>query len=406
MTLSWPRPCRSASALPPALAERVARNVALGARGVALALPDASAGGPDGFEAEVRERVRRQLDAPNAVLWRVAAAEDEAQLRYGHVRGVFDLLTRSGASLDPVLTRLDAAHVWPWTRVERVLLDAARVALDFPAPRFEPRWKRDWAALEARLFAAGGCPHAPLVALPAHLAVVRALLAHREGGAALLKVHLDLAALAAGGAGGDFVWTLPGALDRLGYTRAEGAGFDARTRRAVLDRLARLGTPDLATPGEVLWHLAPLGKTGFVVRPGAWWTPDDGAAGTRPTPRALFALPVDGAGRETQRLALRLAPALAARELAARRHGRAVATVRLAALLREAGLDAGARGAHDLKRWRAYLAGRDGLGGAFGVLRAAGGFDLGVLDEPLFWASGRGWPERFGEARVRLAVPD
>jgi hypothetical protein len=57
------------------------------------------------------------------------------------------------------------------------------------------------------------------------------------------------------------------------------------------------------------------------------------------------------------------------------------------------------------KRLRAYLAG-EGFAdeGALALLREQAGFDVDIADEAGFWAAGRGWVDRFWDARLRLGV--
>ena len=149
-----------------------------------------------------------------------------------------------------------------------------------------------------------------------------------------------------------------------------------------------------------------------VAVPGAWLAACELPSYRLPLGRALLALPMDGHGHAVERVALLLATELAVWERAEMRHGPHAVKRGVGALLARAGVaeleqlraETSAKG-NGPKRLRAYLAG-EGFAdeGALALLRRHGGFDVDIQDEAAFWAAGRGWVERFWDARLRLGV--
>lgn len=255
------------------------------------------------------------------------------------------------------------------------------------------------------------------------------------GGAALLRTHLDLLDLALRRDAGasPVVYDLSAALARLGYRRQSHGAFDARTRREHHRRLARLAdlaldarfAPTVGGGGPVRELRAPLweieacrapGRAGdalprrFLVRPGAWWDEVRGGGGVLEVPRALLALPTDGKGNEVGRVALRLGVDLLLHPAEAARTADRPPKRTVGALLERASVatyaelhDDALRRGNRAKRLRAYLAGSDEGGGAFGVLARLGVADVRVADERGFWASGPGWLDRFWDAPLRVS---
>lgn len=255
-------------------------------------------------------------------------------------------------------------------------------------------------------------------------------------GVGLLKAHLDLLDLAyrkdPGGVG--VAYDLGEALARLGFVRLAGGGYHPSTVREHLRRLAALGERRIAIEGgadEPLWRfflreaggaLRPLAseqdwavarRAGrLVALPGAWLAACELPHYRLPLGRELLALPVDGHGHQVERLALLLAAELAVWERAEMRHGPHAVKRGLGALLARAGVadleglraETAAKG-NGPKRLRAYLAG-EGFAdeGALALLRRHAGLDVDIADEAAFWAAGRGWVERFWDARLRLGV--
>jgi hypothetical protein len=255
-------------------------------------------------------------------------------------------------------------------------------------------------------------------------------------GAGLLKAHLDLVDLAyrkdADGAG--VVYDLGEALARLGFVRLAGGGFHPTTVREHLKRLAALAERRIAlegAPDEPVWRFYLREASGaerpllaapdwdaarragrLVARPGAWLAACELPSYRLPVGRELLALPMDGHGHQVERLALLLAAELAVWERAEMRHGPHAVKRGLGALLARAGVaelealraEAAAKG-NGPKRLRSYLAG-EGFAdeGALALLRAHAGLDVDIADEAAFWAAGRGWVEKFWDARLRLGV--
>lgn len=247
----------------------------------------------------------------------------------------------------------------------------------------------------------------------------------------LLKTHLDLVDQARQGADGRFTYELPEALGRLGYRKLASGSYHPDTVRALADRLGALAdmhvtldpTGAESTPfwrfelegagGEASPHgLKASGR--LVVTPGDWWRAIDLERYQAPLERALLALPMDGNGNEMHRLALLLAAELLVWERAERRKGaqriaRPVGTLLEKAMAAHKAdlLADGARRLNTGKRLRAYLAG-EGFAdeGALALLRTLAGLSVDIKDEAAFWAAGRGWVERFWNARLAIELGD
>ena len=255
-------------------------------------------------------------------------------------------------------------------------------------------------------------------------------------GAGLLKTHLDLVDLAyrRDAEGQGLVYDLGDALARLGFHRLRGGGYHPATVKEHLKRLQALterhialegaaGEPVwrfwLREPDEALrpvetpadWEAARRGGR-LYARPGAWLQACELPSYRLPVGRKLLQLPMDGHGHQVERLTLLLAAELAAWERLEMRHEPRAVKRGVGALLSRAGiadrdllrLETAAKG-NGPKRLRAYLAG-EGFAdeGALALLREQAGFDVDIADEAGFWAAGRGWVDRFWDARLRLGV--
>lgn len=258
----------------------------------------------------------------------------------------------------------------------------------------------------------------------------------------LLKAHLDLVGEGVRAGGGPGFWyELGPALDRLGYRRHPGGGFHPATVKEHLGRLAQLGALHLSWVGpeapwassEPLYRFARAAEAGPLrpldgaealvrlgaqarlwVQPGPWWGLCEPQQQRLLAPAQLLALPLDGMGNQVHRIALLLAAELAGAEGAAHLAGQGgrVVSRRLGAVLAAARVADSARLREDAakrlntpRRLRGYLAG-EGFAdeGALAALRALAGFEVDILDEAAFWATGRGWVDRFWGARLRLGV--
>ena len=253
----------------------------------------------------------------------------------------------------------------------------------------------------------------------------------------LLKSHLDLVdqAYRRVGEPEGFVYDLSDALSRLGYKRLAGGGFHTDTVKEHLRRLQALAAQGVAI-GEAgaqapVWRFVVVDRAGGVrpldneadwaavkasdrllVLPGGWWEAIELPRYRLALPRALLSLPLDGQGNQVNRVALLLAAELAVWERAEMRQGPHRIQRRVGALLDRAMVaDKGslladaARRLNTPKRLREYLAG-DGFPdqGALAMLRDLGRFDVDLADEAAFWAAGRGWVERFWDARLTIGV--
>jgi hypothetical protein len=269
-------------------------------------------------------------------------------------------------------------------------------------------------------------------------------------GANLLKSHLDLVdqayrrgghdvSAAEPGDGQGFAYDLGDALSRLGYRRLAGGGFHPDTVKAHLARLQALAAHTVDVAGEAgagaftstFWRFFAMDRVGnlraleapadwkgvkpsdrLLVLPGAWWEAIALPQYRLSAPRGLLALPLDGQGHQVNRIALQLAAELAVWERAEMRQGPHTMHRRVGALLDKAMvsdkhllLEDAAKRLNTPKRLREYLAG-DGFPdqGALAILRDVAGFGVDIHDEAAFWASGRGWVERFWEAKLAIEV--
>lgn len=260
-------------------------------------------------------------------------------------------------------------------------------------------------------------------------------------GANLLKSHLDLVDQAYRRAeeGQGFAYDLPDALHRLGYKRLSGGGYHPDTVREHLKRLQLLAAHEVNVAPEShedgmrapYWRFFAMDREGalrpldvaadwagvkasdrLLVLPGAWWETIELPQYRLPVPRALLSLPLDGQGHQMNRVALQLAAELAVWERAEMRQGPHHIQRRVGALLDKAMvadkhvlLVDSAKRLNTPKRLREYLAG-DGFPdqGALAVLRDLGKFDVDIADEAAFWAAGRGWVEKFWDARLKIGV--
>lgn len=286
-------------------------------------------------------------------------------------------------------------------------------------------------------FAPGAAPE-PMAPAPAPEVALEAPAPRivQPAGAGLLKAHLDLVDLAyrSPDPAAGVPYDLGEALARLGFVRLAGGGYHPSTVREHLRRLEALAARHIAIegqPDEPIWRFyvreaggvqrplaterdwAAARRKGRVVAvPGAWLAACELPNYRLPVGRELLALPMDGHGHQVERLALLLASELAVWERAEMRHGPHAVKRGVGALLARAGVaelvdlraEATSKG-NGPKRLRSYLAG-EGFAdeGALAVLRRHAGLDVDIADEAAFWAAGRGWVERFWDARLRVGV--
>jgi len=281
--------------------------------------------------------------------------------------------------------------------------------------------------------------------------IQRSLLEVKKHGAALLKLHLDLTSRAYE-AGGDlpiFDYNFADALDRLGYSRHEKRrGYDAGTMQGLRERIITLQSHQVAawhtkrgaketltkTPYWIVeaYHyskqemldfaevdLVPnllrqqnaTAYTGVIVRPGLWWATTQMNQYRIEVPRALLQLPTDGNGNERERMALLIATFLAVhvRRNQRKNAGKSI-PIRAGVLLEESGVTT--RNAFFEQhgtvagRQREYLEDLQQGVGALQILRDLRAFTVTIRDEAAFYATGRGWRERFWDAMLEVEVPD
>ena len=277
--------------------------------------------------------------------------------------------------------------------------------------------------------------------------IQKSLLEVKKYGAALLKLHLDLtsAAYTTGGQLPAFRYGFAEALERQGYAKSDARrGFHNETMRGFRERIAALqlhtvqawtekrGTKEYLTKTpywiveayhyskqealdlDIVPVLMRTGETtaytAVTIRPGLWWATTEMHRYRIEVPRNILALPTDGSGNERERMALLLATFLAVHVRRNQKHsaGRSV-RVRAGTLLQEAGIVDEQTFMHEhgtaAARRRDYLHDLDDQG-ALPILRNLGAFDVTIRDEADFFATGRGWKERFWSAMLDVQVPD
>lgn len=280
--------------------------------------------------------------------------------------------------------------------------------------------------------------------------IQRSLLEVKKHGAALLKLHLDLTSRAyeVGGELPIFDYNFADALDRLGYSRHEKRrGYDAGTMQGLRERIITLQSHQVAawhtkrgaketltkTPYWIVeaYHyskqemldfaevdLVPnllrqqnaTAYTGVIIRPGLWWATTQMNHYRIEVPRALLQLPTDGNGNERERMALLIATFLAVhvRRNQRKNAGKSI-PIRAGVLLEESGITTRSAFLEQhgtvAGRQRDYLEDTDGTG-ALQILRDLRAFDLTIRDESDYFATGRGWRDRFWDAMLEVEVPD
>lgn len=272
------------------------------------------------------------------------------------------------------------------------------------------------------------------------------LLRVKQYGAALLKTQLDLMnqAYAAGGELPTFHYNFAEALERQGYAKQSHGAYHPDTMEGLRRRVAALAHQSIevlelsskknnsryieATPywiveatrrltaGDEYNHSIILLDdpntpilTGFTMRPGLWWPLIDMGHYRLEIPSSVLELSTDGNGNEVGRLALQLTPTLAIWERSSQNlHAGKDVCYSVGALLEGAAYTTREvfMNAHNetAKRTREHLASIDGAIGALPLLSKLGAFNIDIKDEAEFFASGRGWRERFWEAQLRVSV--
>jgi hypothetical protein len=280
--------------------------------------------------------------------------------------------------------------------------------------------------------------------------IYRQLAYHKDQAAALVKMHVDLMNEAYR-AGGDFpliAYDLTAAAERLGFKRSgTRRGFHPKTLQAMRERLVTLTVhyvevlstdrqgraPDegVAVPywkvegiryekqdqvpflgRAVLLHekSAPH-VTRILIQPGRWWSMAEMDKYRIEIPRALLALPVDGKGRELERMAVLAAVFLGIHvRINQNRAAGDRVDITTGVLLDRAGIitwsEFEAMHRVTANRLRGYLYNTDGVRGALLLLRDMAAFDIDVVDEDEFYASGHDWREKFWNSKLRVAVRD
>lgn len=272
--------------------------------------------------------------------------------------------------------------------------------------------------------------------------------------ASLLKTHLYLVDKARMTGGPNPVMTihLEELLEAKGYKRRQDEGFQAKTFREEYTRLATL-TACWLEVGRVTekkgrktetyidetpyWHIEarrrltegdtmggqqallitspdlPIVKT-VLIRPGLWWGMSDIGKKYLSMPRELLALPTDGQGNKTERIAVQIAATLAIWVRSSQQqHAGGTVRYKVSKLFEAAGVlspeDYKTIDRKELARLRSYLAGAQDdrePQGAISILGRVNAFNINIDNDDEFWASGRGWQDRFWTSYLRVHVPD
>lgn len=274
--------------------------------------------------------------------------------------------------------------------------------------------------------------------------LTHALLKHRD--TSLLKVHLDLTnqAFLSKRERPIFRYDVVQAAKRLGSALQSHGSYHTDTLRGIYTRVLALNFHRIdvyelkekrrgkliirapfwmirgegyAEEGDVLGdsslpllltdNSSPIIKL-LILEPGDWWQ----AAGMSQgyyfhLPSSLLQLPTDSRS-ETNHIAIRLAAELAVWERTNQKGEPEPIKRKVGTLLERAGVTSfdEIKGKHpeQQKRLRKYLVGENGEGGAFQILREHGAFAIDIEDETDFWASSRGWFDKFWESRVNLQI--
>ena len=280
----------------------------------------------------------------------------------------------------------------------------------------------------------------------------KTLLRHKEESASLLKTHLYLVdrAYKRGGDSPTFTVAMDELLKAKGYIRRADGGFQANTYREEWGRIAALagcwlelqrvreknkrGREETLIDETPYWEVrarrrleegealglepvlledpnAPIIKA-VVIQPGLWWNFSDRGTMNYHLPYEVLALPTDGKGNETQRIAVQLAATLALWVRSSQQqHAGGECAYSVGALLEASGvktrLEFEGERIDSVKRLRKYLAGTpDEPDGALHHLTSLGAFDIRIRDEDEFWAAGRGWQTRFWESQLTVKIPN
>jgi hypothetical protein len=282
----------------------------------------------------------------------------------------------------------------------------------------------------------------------------KTLLRHKVRATSLLKTHLYLFDRAWARGGSDPLVTvyLDDLLEAKGYKRRADGGFHPDTYREEWARIATLagcwlevrrikeqngrGGEEVYIDETPYWRVearrrleggdalglqpilfgdpdAPIIKAALI-RPGVWWGMSRVGEEYIHIPRALLALPTDGKGNETERIAVQIAATLALWARAGQKaHAGQAVSYSVGRLLDVAGIKTRAEfeqmGRKDVQRLRTYLAGAEGDDkprGAINLLSRLNVFDIDIRDETAFWANGRGWRDRFWEAHLNVQIPN
>lgn len=270
------------------------------------------------------------------------------------------------------------------------------------------------------------------------------LLSQKKHSIALVKLHVQLMNLAYQSDGMPFEYDLPQALEALGYSRQSHGGMDSKTLNEHRIRLQTLTAQYIATWQDTkkgkqrewetpYWVIEARGSepdydparmmnvllrdsnasrfTSVIIRPGLWWQTAEMATKYLEVPAEILALPTDGNGNETERMMVQLTLALAGWvRIGQQQHKGKRRPYGIGTLLEAAHIttEEEFKTCHATKadRIRNSLWSLSPQDGALPRLNALGAFHLELLDESAFYASGRGWRNRFWETQVGLHIPD
>jgi len=277
----------------------------------------------------------------------------------------------------------------------------------------------------------------------------KTLLKHKEEAASLLKTHMYLTDLAykTGGDNPTFVVEMDKLLETKGYTRRENGTFQASTLREEWSRIVTLSgcwleinkvvandNKGILVDETPYWEVrarrrvregeqvglesvlledpsSPVIRQALI-QPGLWWAISERGTMNFHLPYQVLALPTDGKGNETNRVAVQIAATLALWVRSSQlRHAGKFLLYSVGKLLEVSGIKTKKEFEQEsnqkAKRLRKYLAGTpDDSYSAIKHLTDLGAFDITIADEEEFWASGKGWQERFWNAKLKVKIPN
>lgn len=263
----------------------------------------------------------------------------------------------------------------------------------------------------------------------------------KQKGIGLLKVHLDLQSEAyRAGGDGRFPYDFKDALERQGYSKNDDRrGYHRDSMRNLRQNIHVLGMLKVTVyEGRLRNGKTVVGKTpywistlehseddnienllgdkssdystGAILLPGEWWTFAKMNRYRMEIPQSILELPVDDHKNRTNLYVLLLASYLAVHvRRNQEEHAGKKINLSVGIMLEQAGIitrgDFMRLEPNQAKRERDYLETTDERG-ALSILARLQAFKVDIHEEEDFFATGKGWKERFWNAMLRVDVPN